>query len=506
MSPGPRDPDFGAFVERMTVALSSRGHEVETVAITSRSRGRLRTPAKYLSLTGRALRAARRCDVIYGHFLFPTAGIAAMAHRTTGTPWVVTAHGQDVANLDRPAIRDATQRALSSCSGVIAVSNYLAERMRTYLDPLPPVEVINMGVDITRFAPADRDAARRALGVSPFGPLVLAVGGLTHRKDPLNLLQAVARLRDRYPDVSLAFVGDGPLASAVDAGAYSLGMGRHVIRPGAIPHDQVGTWIAACDVLSMVSTVEPLGIVALEALASGRPVVATARGGAHEVVPHRGPGRIVEPGDPRLLSDALASLLDDPPDPMDCRVAAAPHRVARQAERVEALLVRALTGPNDDTLAPRGRSVISITAESPQQPEVEALLKASDAYFTSLYPDSGTSHLWSAEELAAPEVTLLVARSAGTAVGCAALVENDGWAEIKRMFIDPAGRGAGLGRRLLQALESEACDRGISVLRLETGIHQAEAIALYRAAGFDERDVFGAYQPDPLSLFMEKRL
>jgi hypothetical protein len=139
MYPGPRDPDFGAFVKDMAGALRERGHAVDVAAIDARGGGPLRTPLKYASLAARTLVAARRCDVIYGHFLFPTAAIAAAAHRLTGVPWVITAHGQDVANLERPAVRRATQRALRRCGGVIAVSRYLDERMRTYLDPLPPV-------------------------------------------------------------------------------------------------------------------------------------------------------------------------------------------------------------------------------------------------------------------------------------------------------------------------------------------------------------------------------
>lgn len=349
MYPGPRDPDFGAFVKDMADELEARGHHVERVAITGRGGGRLRTPGKYLGLTARALAAARRCDVVYAHYLFPTGAIAAAAARTAGVPWVVTAHGQDVANLAHPGLLRATRLSLGSASAVIAVSRYLAERMRTFLEPLPPVEVINMGVDVARFAPRDRDEARRSLGLSPFGPLVLAVGGLTTRKDPLNLLQAVARLRATHPDVTLAYVGDGPLASAVDAGAERLGLARAVRRPGALPHDQVADWIAACDVLSMVSRIEPLGVVALEALAGGRPVVATAIGGAHEVVPATGAGRVVLPGDPMALEAALAALIDHPPDAGDCRAAAAAHRLARQAERVEAVLHRALVGTDDDT-------------------------------------------------------------------------------------------------------------------------------------------------------------
>lgn len=341
MYPGPHDPDFGAFVADMVTALRDRGHTVTPVVIDHRTRGRLRTPGKYLSLAARALRAGRGHDVIYAHYMVPTGVIAATLGRITRTPWVITAHGQDVANLASAPLRATTAHALRGSAGLICVSNYLVDQIAGHIDTLPPVDVINMGVDADRFQPSSAAAARRALGLPAQGPLVCAVGGLTHRKDPLTLLQAVSLLRDRHPEIRLAYVGDGPLAGAVDAGARRLGMEGIVVRPGVLPHDEVSRWIAACDVLSMVSRVEPLGVVALEALASGRPVVATAVGGAREVVPADGPGRVVWPGDPEALAAALAALIDAPPRPEECRAAALAHRIDAQAARVEAVLARA---------------------------------------------------------------------------------------------------------------------------------------------------------------------
>jgi putative acetyltransferase len=101
----------------------------------------------------------------------------------------------------------------------------------------------------------------------------------------------------------------------------------------------------------------------------------------------------------------------------------------------------------------------------------------------------------------------VVARAEGKAAGCGAIVRSDdGSAEIKRMFVSPAARGRKLGRRLLETLETLALRSGASVLQLETGVRQPEAIDLYRSAGFVEREPFGSYLPDPLSLFMEKTL
>jgi glycosyltransferase involved in cell wall biosynthesis len=233
MYPGPGAPDYGAFVARMGDALDGLGAELTREVIATRARGPVRTPAKYLGLSGRALRAARRADVIYAHYLVPTGSIAALAGRAGRCPVVVTAHGGDVANLARPGLRRATASALAGAGTVIAVSRWLAAELRASGLALPPVRVANMGVDLGRFRPADRAGARHRLGLPSRGELVLAVGALSERKNPLTLLQAVARLRAARPQARLALVGDGPLAPAVDAGIARLGQ-----RSGA--HDRAG--------------------------------------------------------------------------------------------------------------------------------------------------------------------------------------------------------------------------------------------------------------------------
>ena len=338
MYPGPGDPDYGAFVESMCDALERAGHEVERVVIASRAHGPLHTPAKYAGLTRRALARARSVDVIYAHYLFPTGAVAATCGRLMGRPWVVTAHGRDVRNLQNPRIRRLTGAALAGASSVICVSRYLAAELRASGVALPPVHIANMGVDLRRFRPADRADARVRLGLAG-GPMVLAVGGLNERKNPLRLLQAFRLIRDAHTDATLAFVGDGPLAGSLRSGAARLGLGGAVVMPGAVPNAAVVDWMAAADVLAIPSLVEPLGVVALEAMASGRPVAATRIGGTTEVVGRA--GTLVDPLDPRSIASGVLALLADPPSVETCLTAAAAQSVDRQARRVAEVLAAA---------------------------------------------------------------------------------------------------------------------------------------------------------------------
>ena len=151
-------------------------------------------------------------------------------------------------------------------------------------------------------------------------------------------------------------------------------------------------------------------------------------------------------------------------------------------------------------------SDIAVALESPRQADVVALIEALDRYQAGLYP-AESNHLVPIGALAAPDVRFFVARRGGEALGCGALrIDAAGYGEVKRMFVAPRARGLSLGRRLLERIELEARRERLSCLRLETGIHQSEALGLYRAAGFVERGPFGDYGPDPLSVFMEKPL
>ena len=134
------------------------------------------------------------------------------------------------------------------------------------------------------------------------------------------------------------------------------------------------------------------------------------------------------------------------------------------------------------------------------------MLARLDAYCAALYP-AESNHLLDIASLMQGDVLFLVARDVdGAAVGCAALVNKQEYGEVKRMFVDERRRGLGTGRKLLEHLVMFARMSGLSVLRLETGIHQPEAIGLYERLGFERRAPFGDYREDPLSLFMEMRL
>lgn len=149
---------------------------------------------------------------------------------------------------------------------------------------------------------------------------------------------------------------------------------------------------------------------------------------------------------------------------------------------------------------------MTVTLESPDQAEVVALIAALDAYQDTLYPPE-SRHALDLASLTQPHVLFAVARdSALRAVGCGAIVLGPEFGELKRMYVSPQCRGQGVAKRLLSLLESKAAERGSTLLTLETGPFQPEALRLYEACGYARRGPFGKYADDPLSVFMQKRL
>ena len=149
---------------------------------------------------------------------------------------------------------------------------------------------------------------------------------------------------------------------------------------------------------------------------------------------------------------------------------------------------------------------MTIALESPDQPEVIALIAELDAYQDALYPPE-SRHALDLASLKQTTVLFAVARDeTARAVGCGAVVLAPSFGELKRMYGSPQCRGQGIARTLLLALESESIKAGCKLLRLETGPFQPEAIGLYKSLGYERRGPFGKYANDPLSVFMQKQI
>ena len=144
--------------------------------------------------------------------------------------------------------------------------------------------------------------------------------------------------------------------------------------------------------------------------------------------------------------------------------------------------------------------------ETPDSPEVLAFLASADQRSASIYPGEERPGP-SLSELLSADVRFFVARQDGDALGCGGYtLISEGAAEMKRLFVDPACRGQGVGSALVERIESEAILEGVVDLFLETGIKSSEALNLYRRRGFKICPPFGYYELDSFSIFMVKKL
>ena len=147
-----------------------------------------------------------------------------------------------------------------------------------------------------------------------------------------------------------------------------------------------------------------------------------------------------------------------------------------------------------------------ITPERPDTADARALISELEEHLEPLYPRE-SRHGYSVEKLIKESVAFFLIRDNGVPAGCGGIqLFGTEYGEVKRMYVRPQFRGLGLAKLMLNHLTDYARDRGVGLLRLETGIHQREAIGLYERMGFRRIPPFGQYKEDPLSKCYEKHI
>jgi glycosyltransferase involved in cell wall biosynthesis len=302
--------------------------------------------ALFLSASATVGRLAREApfDVIDAHFGYPDGFAAVLLGWRLRLPVVVTLRGTEplVAAAD-PGRRRAVRFALRHTSRIIAVSEPLARFARENLDGLPPaskppVTVIANGVDLRRFAPAPRDAARRALGLPEAGRLLVSVGHLSPRKGFQRVLRVLPDLVRDTPDLTFAVIG-GPGAEGNNEAelrrlAAEPALAGRVIFAGSQPPERVSTWLNAADLFVLASDYEGCPNVVWEALACGLPVVAAKVGEVERMVPAFTGHLIDDADDLPALRAALAAGLAGGHDRAAIRAWAGRHGWEGVAARV----------------------------------------------------------------------------------------------------------------------------------------------------------------------------
>jgi glycosyltransferase involved in cell wall biosynthesis len=290
----------------------------------------------------------RRATVMHGHWVIPGGVMAAAA--AGRRPLVISLHGSDLFVAERHAALGALARRVFRRAGAVtACSDDLHQRAVALGADPARTETVPYGVDTVRFAPDPRIRAdvRASLGIGP-APLVFTGGRLVSKKGFAYLIDAVRLLQPAHPDLHLLIAGDGDLDAALRARAAGL----PVRFLGTQSQDQVARYAAAADVVAVPSIRDDAGNVdglpnfALEALASGTPVVATVAGGLPQAITDHDNGLLVPERDAPALSTAITGLLASPSTAAAMGLRARTrvmqaHTWQRTAERMEAAYARA---------------------------------------------------------------------------------------------------------------------------------------------------------------------
>jgi glycosyltransferase involved in cell wall biosynthesis len=250
-------------------------------------------------------------DLIHAHFL-ENGFIGAYLKNLYNKPLIVTAHGGDVYDLP---FRDhwynsLAKFVLSEADEVITVSKFNAEKLLSLGVSSNKLHVIPNGYDERLFKPIPAVKAREKLGLPLNKKILLSIGSLVNVKGHTYLISAMPLVLRKRKDVLLIIVGSGPLKELLQRIIKNYGLEGHVILVGGRMHEEIPLWMNASDIFILPSLQEGFPTVIPEAMACGKPIVATKVGGVPEVIASDELGTLVPPEDPELLSWAILEGLN----------------------------------------------------------------------------------------------------------------------------------------------------------------------------------------------------
>ena len=334
--PTRKKPATGTFTVR-DIELLRRDHEVtvfhlaapgdltpeETPAAgTIRQPYNFKSPRSSLAATRQIRKMLPEYDLVHTmamSALFPTA----MARPTI--PWVHTEHFSDLVNPGLPWHRKALLAALSTFYRFPSASVAVGKDLAAVIDKHRTQETSVIG-NYVNFPAQVTDRTPRQ------DPRLLAVGGLIHRKGPLESVQTLAELHDKGVHATLTWVGSGPLKDQVQTLARRLSVEEFLHLPGFVDPGVLSRYFEEADLFFLPTEAETFGVVFAEALAHGLPVVTTGVGGHTDFLPPNA-SRVADNRRPETLATAIQDLLGDPQKPSRSRISREAARVFSEEER-----------------------------------------------------------------------------------------------------------------------------------------------------------------------------
>jgi teichuronic acid biosynthesis glycosyltransferase TuaC len=248
-------------------------------------------------------------DLIFGYFLYPDSFAAVQIGKALSVPVVAMGIGSDLNNIRDRITYMYTRSVVRKADFVVTKTEDLRRKAARLGAPPEKTRVVPNGCDLSTFHVSDRIEARHKLGLDPNVQTIVYIGRMDVKKGLRELVEAVASMHRQRPNLQLYMVGAGPDRSLIESAITAHKAATYIHAMPACSFEEVATWMAAANLITLPSYMEGCPNVVLEALACGRPVVATNVGGIPEIMSDAG-GRLVPPRNPAELAHALESVLD----------------------------------------------------------------------------------------------------------------------------------------------------------------------------------------------------
>ncbi len=248
-------------------------------------------------------------DILHSFFVYPEGYAALQLGKALSIPVIANGIGSDINNIGDPISRILTRNVLREADFLFTVSSDLRTKALAMGARPETTRTLINGCDPSVFHVADRIEARSKLRIDPSTEAVVYIGRMDLKKGLRELVQAAVALHDARPNLHVYMVGEGPDRPLVQDAITASHAAAYVHALPGCAYDDVAVWMTAADLVTLPSYMEGCPNVILEALACGRPVVATQVGGIPEIMSDEC-GCLVPPRDPVSLARALASVLD----------------------------------------------------------------------------------------------------------------------------------------------------------------------------------------------------
>ena len=307
---------YGIFVKNQVDSLKKAGMDVEVGVNTNPATGAKNALKKYAAWGLRVMKTglfqSNRISITHAHYVFPSGMFSLLLKRMFGIPYVVTAHGGDIEKMAKKnaRIRKWTGMILRESAHVIAVGPVLAKQIEEDFNiPISKITIMSMGVNREIFKRGDQNEARATLQLTTDEYLFTFVGNVIQQKGVEELLQAFQKVKERTDvKVKLAIIGSRRDMSFIEKIKPLVNEDVLLIDP--VKQSELVTWFQASDVFVLPSHIEGFGLVALEAIATGTPVIASRVGGLVSLL-EDGAGHLVEVQNAKALAEEMLRSIQE---------------------------------------------------------------------------------------------------------------------------------------------------------------------------------------------------